>query len=105
MVLYGDLTYDSRVRREARSLALAGFDVVITCLANQSTSDDLPGNVSVLVRPIAQASAQPGGPNPFRAAQRNRVTSLVRSPTWFIRYSRSLRSWGRSVPAASVAFA
>lgn len=101
MILCGDLTYDSRVRREARSLALAGFDVVIACLANQSTSDDLPGNVSVLVRPIAQASAQPGGPNPFRSAQRNRVMSLVRGPTWFLGYSRSLRSWGRSVTAAS----
>jgi glycosyltransferase involved in cell wall biosynthesis len=100
MVLYGDLTFDSRVRREARSLALAGFDVVIACLADESKSDDLPENVSVLVRPIAQASAQPGALNPFRAPRRSRVTSLVRGATWFLGYSRSLRSWGRSVTAA-----
>jgi len=100
MILYGDLTFDSRVRREARSLALAGFDVVIACLADESTSDDLPPNVSVLVWPIVQASAQPGALNPFRAPRRNRVTSLVRGASWFLGYSRSLRSWGRSVTAA-----
>jgi glycosyltransferase involved in cell wall biosynthesis len=102
MVLYGDLTFDSRVRREARSLALAGFDVVIACLADESESDDLPQNVSVLVRPIPQASAQPGALNPFRAPRRNRATSLVRGASWFLGYSRSLRSWGQSVTAASV---
>src|SRR5450759_4873821 len=97
MVLYGDLTFDSRVRREARSLALAGFDVVIACLADESESDDLPQNVSVLVRSIPQASAQPGALNPFRAPRRNRATSLVRGASWFLGYSRSLRSWGQSV--------
>ena len=101
MVLYGDLTFDSRVRREARSLALAGFDVVIACLADESGSDDLPQNVTVLMRPIAEASAQPGAPNPFRAPGRNRATSLLRGASWFLGYSRSLRSWGRSVTAES----
>jgi len=99
MVLYGDLTFDSRVRREARSLALAGFDVVIACLADESASDDLPPNVSVLVRPIAQASAQPGALNPFRAPRRNPVMSLVRGLNWLRGYSSSLRSWGRCVTA------
>ena len=35
MALYGDLTYDSRVRKEARSLAEAGYDVTIVCLASR----------------------------------------------------------------------
>jgi len=100
MALYGDLTFDSRVRREARSLALAGFDVVIACLASESTSDDLPSNVSVVVQPIARSSAQPGALNPFRAPRRRRVSSLVRGAGWFVGYSRALRSWGRSATAA-----
>ena len=100
MVLYEDLTFDSRVRREARSLALAGFDVVIACLAHESTSDDLPPNVSVVVQPIARASAQPGALNPFRAPRRHRASSLVRGASWLVGYGRALRSWGRSATAA-----
>ena len=100
MVLYGDLTFDSRVRREARSLALAGFDVVIACLASESMSDDLPPNVSVVIEPIARASAQPGALNPFRAPRRRRATSFVRGASWLVGYGRSLRSWGRSATAA-----
>jgi len=100
MVLYGDLTFDSRVRREARSLALAGFDVVIACLAGEYTSVDLPPNVSVVVQPIARASAQPGALNPFRAPWRHRASSLVRGAGWLVGYSRALRSWGRSATTA-----
>ena len=100
MLLYGDLTFDSRVRREARSLALAGFDVVIACLANESTSDDLPPNVSVVVQPIARASVQPGALNPFRAPRRHRASSLVRGASWLVGYGRALRSWGRSATTA-----
>ena len=100
MVLYGDLSFDSRVRREARSLALAGFDVVIACLAGESTSDDLPPNVSVVVQPIARASAQPGALNPFRAPRRQRASSFVRGASWLVGYGRSLRSWGRSATTA-----
>ena len=37
MALYGDITYDSRVRKEARSLAEAGYDVTIVCLASGET--------------------------------------------------------------------
>jgi glycosyltransferase involved in cell wall biosynthesis len=100
MVLYGDLTYDSRVRREARSLALSGFDVVIACLAHESTSDDLPPQVSVVVQPISRASAQPGALNPFRAPGQHRAAALVRGASWFVGYSRALRSWGHSATAA-----
>ena len=35
MALYGDVTYDSRVRKEARTLAASGYDVSIFCLARR----------------------------------------------------------------------
>ena len=51
MALYGDLTYDSRVRREAATLAQAGYDVTIACLWGDAGrgAEDLPDNVRVLV--------------------------------------------------------
>ena len=99
MILYGDLTYDSRVRREARSLAAAGFDVVIACIANAGVSTDLPSEVSVLVRPLSDASVQPGALNPFRADGVPRLVRLARGALWFLRYRRMLRSWGRAATA------
>src|SRR5256885_526066 len=35
MALYGDVTFDSRVRREAATLARAGYRVTIVCLAHE----------------------------------------------------------------------
>ena len=32
MALYGDLSYDSRVQREATTLHAAGYEVTIVCL-------------------------------------------------------------------------
>jgi glycosyltransferase involved in cell wall biosynthesis len=99
-VLYSDLTYDSRVRREARSLVSAGFDVVIVCLANENLSDDLPPEVSVVIRPLTDSSTQPGAVNPFRAATARRLVAMARGATWFFRYIRALRAWGRAATEA-----
>ena len=65
MALYGEVTYDSRVRKEARSLAEAGYDVTIVCLASGDAGSDLPANVTVLVRVPAGALVIPGSSNPF----------------------------------------
>ena len=70
MALYGDLTYDSRVRKEARSLAEAGYDVTIVCLASGETRTDLPTNVTILVRLPTGALVIPGSSNPFSPAVR-----------------------------------
>jgi len=68
---------------------------VIVCLANQNLTDDLPREVSVVVRPLADSSTQPGTLNPFRAASARRLVALAKGATWFLRYLRSLRAWGR----------
>ena len=99
MALYGDLTYDSRVRREARTLALAGYDVSIACLADNSTSADLPQNVNVIVHPPPNVAVLPGVLNPFRAPGGSRVLSVVRGLRWLRAYAANLRSWGRAVTA------
>lgn len=99
MILYGDLTFDSRVRREARTLALSGYDVLLVCLADTSDRADLPSNVDVMVRPLRDPSVVPGSINPFRTAKRRRWARIVKGFTWLPRYARTLRSWGRAVVA------
>lgn len=100
MALYGDLTYDSRVRKEARTLALSAYDVSIVCLAAEAEPRDLPRNVQVLVRGAVDPSALPGGANPFRAAASGRLPSLGRGVGWLRAYASNLRAWGRSAITA-----
>ncbi len=95
MALYGDLTYDSRVRKEARSLAEAGYDVTIVCLASGATNTDLPANVTVLVGLPTEAIVVPGSSNPFFATDRGRVAALRGRVAWLVAYVRVLRAWGR----------
>jgi Glycosyltransferase len=101
MALYGDLTYDSRVRRESTTLANAGFDVTIACLAGENHARDLPNNVRVLaLRPIITAIL-PGAPNPFLSSGAGRLASMGRRMGWLRDYVLNLRSWGRLVLEAS----
>ncbi len=95
MALYGDLTFDSRVRKEARSLAEAGYDVTIVCLASGATASDLPANVTVLVRLPTGAKVIPGSSNPFFTGKQSRIGALRRRAEWLASYVRGLRQWGR----------
>jgi glycosyltransferase involved in cell wall biosynthesis len=102
MALYGDLTYDSRVRREAATLVGAGYDVSIACLAAEEgrQSPDLPESVRVLVLVPTSHSVLPGSGNPFSAASGGRLLSLARRAGWLRSYVANLRDWGRLVSAA-----
>ena len=55
MALYADVTFDSRVRREAASLVAAGFDVTLVCLSGPADEGDLPRGVRVEIRPVTTA--------------------------------------------------
>jgi glycosyltransferase involved in cell wall biosynthesis len=101
MALFGDLTYDSRVRKEARSLAEAGYDVTIVCLASEGPSTDLPANVTVLVRLPGGARVIPGSWNPFFAGRTSRIGKLRTRVAWLSAYARGLRSWGRKAVQAA----
>jgi glycosyltransferase involved in cell wall biosynthesis len=101
MALYGDLTYDSRVRREAATLAGAGFDVTIACLAGEKGTRELPRNVKVLVLRPSATAILPGGPNPFLGSRTGRLVAMGRRVAWLRDYVRNLRSWGRMVVDAA----
>ncbi len=95
MALFGNLTFDSRVRREARALAEAGYDVTIVCLADAGRPSDLPAAVSVRVQPAPPSAVIPGSANPFFKARSSRLGALRARGRWLSGYVRGLRAWGR----------
>src|SRR5512140_2205516 len=105
MVLYGDLSFDSRVRKEASSLAAAGNAVLLVCLANRSGTDDLDPGVTVIVRAPAGDSVIPGATtkkasNPFLRGRGSALAAMPRR-VWLSRYAQSLRAWGAAAVAAA----
>jgi glycosyltransferase involved in cell wall biosynthesis len=100
MALYGDLTYDSRVLKEARTLEVAGYDVTVVCLASQAASLDLPASVNVLVLLPPGRAIIPGSLNPFFTARHGRLSMLRRRASWLVAYVRGLRAWGRLAVAS-----
>ncbi len=94
MALYGDATFDSRVRREATALGNAGYKVVLVCLGDSSPPTDLPPSVRVEIRIPTASSALPGVANPFLGGADGRLARLFRPASWLLSYGRNLRSWG-----------
>lgn len=92
MALYSTLDHDSRVLREAGSLAAAGHDVTVYCLAWAGTTEvsfrvvtHRPDRSSVL--PDASSSFHRGG----RVGPLRRLTRLA---GWMSGYIRNIRAWG-----------
>ena len=101
MALYGDLTHDSRVIREAESLAAAGHAVTIACLAaSAATIDRLGPAIRVLVHQPGGNAVRPGDPSPFYAARASRVGRIVARARWLWGCWSSIARWGRGVVAA-----
>jgi alpha-maltose-1-phosphate synthase len=99
MVAYGDITHDSRVQREADSLARAGHSVTIFCLAASQTGPTTHDErVEVVVIDAAGTGVVPGSPSPFRPAHpATGLRRLVARSTWLAAYARTVRAWGRAV--------
>ena len=97
MVLYADVTFDSRVQREANALVAAGHDVTIFCLEGaQEAAPMLDRRVALAGAPKRRAVmvGRPGqsvrhgvraGPPPGARGDSSR------------RIARNLRTWGREV--------
>jgi len=99
MVAYGDIRHDSRVQREANSLADVGHDVTIFCTAGLREQMPLLGQrVKVVVREAAAGAIGPGSPSPFHhPGQASLARRLVDRATWLAGYAWHLRAWGRAI--------
>ena len=96
MVVYGDVSYDSRVQREATTLVQAGHGVTIFCLAG-SPATMRSVDARVEVRPVGFGgdTACPTARRPFsRAHQSGGPLGRAR---WLATYVRNLVSWSRSI--------
>lgn len=96
MVLYGDLAYDGRVRREAGTLQSAGYQVTLVCINGTDGTPDLPAGVEVIVRRPVATSVLPGASKPDGNRTCGRLSGFVRQGRWLADYARNVRSWGRS---------
>ncbi len=92
MALYSDLDHDSRVLREADSLARAGHDVTVFCLSYEGPP---PESFRVVAHVPDRSSVVPDGSNPFhRSSRGSRLGRLVGRVGWMAGYIRNLRAWG-----------
>jgi glycosyltransferase involved in cell wall biosynthesis len=99
MALYGDVTYDSRVMREAETLCAAGHAVTIYCLAG-SPAEGAP--FRVVTRAPKGSSVLPDGSSPFLRTTGSSVAArLTARVRWITGYARTLRAWGRWAVAAA----
>jgi glycosyltransferase involved in cell wall biosynthesis len=99
MALYAEVTHDSRVLREARSLADAGHEVTIYCLGGR-LPDDAPFR-AVGFRPSGRVVV-PGEGSPFLGPARGgRIGRAARRILWLIGYIRGARRWGRRIAATA----
>jgi glycosyltransferase involved in cell wall biosynthesis len=101
MVVYGDITYDSRVQREAETLASAGHDVVLACLPGAGPSRWSPSGVQVLSLVPKRSTVLPGTSSPFleHAAARHRPI-VVGHISWVAGYVANLVAWGAQAASA-----
>lgn len=106
MAVYGDITHDSRVQREASALAAAGHAVTVFCLpwaGNRAPSFDERVRI-VAVAPEA-SDVIPGSPSPFHHSRASsRVRRYSTRLAWLGAYVRNLRAWGRMITRRSERF-
>lgn len=99
MALYSDLDHDSRVLREAASLAASGHHVTVYCLSYGGP----PTETFRVVPHVPDRSAVvPDGSNPFHDRTRSsRIRRVTGRMAWMSGYLRNLRAWGRWVVKAA----
>jgi glycosyltransferase involved in cell wall biosynthesis len=97
MALYADITFDSRVQREARSLAEAGHEVTVYCLAGSVPTGE---PFKVVTHMPRSSSELPGRSSRIHAAARESAPRRVYDKArWVVGYLRNLRAWGSWVTA------
>ncbi len=93
MALYSDISFDSRVIREATTLAESGHDVTVYCLGGQVPAD---APFRVVARRPGGWAVLPDRSSPFLAgAAASPLAKLTSRVRWVVGYARTVRAWGR----------
>ena len=94
MATYGDLAFDSRVQREAISLAEAGHRVTLLCV---EPGGDLPPTLTTAVTVISRyPTRRPVAPRPIRwPGPLGLVGRVLDRARWMVVYRRDAARWGR----------
>ncbi len=100
MAVYGDITYDSRVRREAATLARAGYHVRLVCLGDDGAPGSLPDGVDVVVRRPTLTAVVPRSANSYPDGAGGRVARAARRVRWLGEYAVNVWAWGGLVRSA-----
>jgi glycosyltransferase involved in cell wall biosynthesis len=99
MALYGDITHDSRVMREAETLCNAGHSVTIYCLSGTPPEG---ARFRTMAHSPGDSSFLPDGSSPFLVRRQSsplaKFTSRLR---WIVGYAQNIRAWGRWAIAAA----
>lgn len=105
MAVFGDIGFDSRVRREAETLARAGHRVILVCLPDPRPAPGPPPGVECLQLMPHRSEILPGSPR-AQARPGGRAGVVLDFAAWLTGYLRNLRQWGReavdAVPDADV---
>jgi glycosyltransferase involved in cell wall biosynthesis len=99
MALYADVTFDSRVLREAQTLAGVGHEVTIHCLTG---SPPTGAPFRVIARTPKGTPVLPDGSSPFlRTSNVSFAGRLAERLRWMLGYWNAVRTWGRLTVAAA----
>ena len=100
MAVYGDLTYDSRVQREAETISAAGHRVMLACLPGHDPMQWSPAGVSVLPLLPHRTSTLPGTPVLKASHTSRRRPPILSRLGWLTSYIANLQEWGSEVARA-----
>ena len=99
MALYADVTYDSRVQREAEELCRAGHSVTIYCLSGAAP---VGSSFAVVASKPTVSAVLPDGSSPFLRVGTSSVLGRLASRfRWIVGYVRNVRAWGRWAAATA----
>lgn len=99
MALYADVTFDSRVQREAETLSGAGHTVTIYCLSGTAPAG---ARYRVVAHRPDRSSVLPDGSSPFlRQTAASLPARLASRARWVVGYLRNVRAWGRWAVASA----
>jgi glycosyltransferase involved in cell wall biosynthesis len=101
MAVYGDIAYDSRVKREAETLAKAGHHVLLAYVPGTEPNRwSVPGIDLVPLLPSRTSILQGSASRVRRSGRLRQLLAVLDRVRWFAGYAANVWQWGSEVVAA-----